>query len=656
MKKIFLLSLSFLFITHILGQNQGISYQAVIIDKNAQEIPGADISGNIIPNHQILVRFTILDAAGAIIYQEEHSTTTDAYGMINLTIGKGNPTTASPFTFIELDWDGAPKDLKVDISLSQSDVFYTDFSYQELNFVPYAYHKNITATGILKVDGKSSLQDLAVDKTTNLNGSLTVNNASPTHLSGNLEVEQTTTLGKSLTVNSNSNLNGQVTIADNVSMDQTSTTSYPLYIKGSSQGISIKITGSKSSANNFVLFSDESGVQGRIEGESTEDVYTDPKYIFDNIGYVVELGLAIKDIVAASTSSTVCVGLGACVTTPTPSLIIAAIAKTVVKVVMIAQYNYFRFENAGVVFRTKGADYAEYLPKANLADKIYPGDIVGIKGGYVSLKTDDAEMVMVVSSLPIVVGNSPKSGHEEDYVRVAFIGQAPAKVLGSINPGDYILPSGSNDGVGMAVSPDNIEPYQYQKIVGIAWPNDGLAQYGYVNVAVGLNANDVSRMSIKQEKKIFRLETKVDSLENQINRMNAALVQLLPNYATLMQIDPNLTTKSISTTSNKHNVGSNKQQTSSESSKSDQTDQYTERTVIYGGVTEEQIYLGIDAAEQMLKEKGIDISNNQFFVKMKSKSNYKEEFVNDLMNTITKELDKSYEADVKSGAKVIKLY
>ncbi len=153
MKKLFLFTLLLLVIVKLFGQSQGISYQAVIIDKTPQEVPGVDITGNIIPNHPIMMRFAILDAAGTIEYQEEHATTTDMYGMINLVIGRGIQTLISPGTFAEIDWNGTPKALKVDISFSDTDIFYSDFSYEDLTFVPYAFHKNITATGSLIVDG-----------------------------------------------------------------------------------------------------------------------------------------------------------------------------------------------------------------------------------------------------------------------------------------------------------------------------------------------------------------------------------------------------------------------------------------------------------------------------------------------------------------------
>ena len=113
MKKIFLPGLLLFAILRLSGQTQGLNYQAVIIDKTPQEIPGRDITGNIMPNQPLMIRFSILDAAGTIEYQEEHNTTTDMYGMINLVIGKGIQTGISPNEFTGIDWNGQQKSLKV---------------------------------------------------------------------------------------------------------------------------------------------------------------------------------------------------------------------------------------------------------------------------------------------------------------------------------------------------------------------------------------------------------------------------------------------------------------------------------------------------------------------------------------------------------------
>ena len=113
MKKLLLLTFLLSFAA-VFAQTDGLSYQAVIIDPNVQELPGEDASGNILPNAPVTVRFTILNSGGSFEYQETHETTTDAFGMINLIIGAGNPEIG---VFTEIDGNGRRKDLNVDIIL-----------------------------------------------------------------------------------------------------------------------------------------------------------------------------------------------------------------------------------------------------------------------------------------------------------------------------------------------------------------------------------------------------------------------------------------------------------------------------------------------------------------------------------------------------------
>ena len=176
MKNLIILLSIILFINlQAFAQTDGLNYQAVIIDPDPEEIPGIDVSGNILPNQEIMVRFTISGSSGNTEYQEIHTTTTDEYGMINLVIGKGNSVTGR---FTEIYWDGSTKNLKVEINL---DGTYSDLSDQELLFVPYAYHRDIIASGDLTVDGNSLLkgkldinQDLSVGGNTKISGELTV--------------------------------------------------------------------------------------------------------------------------------------------------------------------------------------------------------------------------------------------------------------------------------------------------------------------------------------------------------------------------------------------------------------------------------------------------------------------------------------------------
>jgi len=642
MKKLILLGLSFIMILRLFGQTQGISYQAVIIDKTPQEIPGRDITGNIIPNRQIMMRFSILDAAGTIEYQEEHSTSTDMYGMIALVIGKGTRTSLSPNPFDGIDWNGTPKSLKIDLSLSNEEIFYTDFSIEELTFVPYAYHKNITATGSLAVDGMTSL-----------NSRVDVTDGSPTFLTGDLTVDKATTLHDNLTVNAASSLKGQVTINPDFETpgDKSSYESYPLRVEGGNQGIAVRIDGSRTSNNYFLTFWDEENIQGRIEGQTTTDLLTDPEYIFDNILFAnevirstVDVVKAVAGVASASSSSTVCAGLGACVTAPVPSLIAGAVAEVVMESANLAlvvaepvMYNVFKHTNIGVSYQSGAGDYAEWLPKADKKEKFIPGDIVGVRGGYISRNTENADHYMVISRNPIVLGNMPEEGKEADYEKVAFLGQVPVKVFGKVQSGDYILPGGNNNGAGTGVSPEKIQPDQYNKIVGTAWSGSESNEYGYVNVVTGLNAGQVAKLGEKQEKIIKDQEAEIKSLKTQINKMNDALAQLLPGFSSLMQQDQKKGESATLTTP----VA--------------QAAVAEERTVVYHNITREQILEGLGLAEKILKEKGVDIKSHPFFMKMETESGYKECFVNDVLTSVKNEMEKNYQEDIKTGTRVIKV-
>lgn len=209
MKK--LLQLIMLFVaTATFAQTDGLSYQAVIIDPNPQEIPGADVTGNVLPNAAVAVRFTIFGVSGNQEYQEVQNTSTDAYGMINLIIGQGNPQGSNRFN--EIQWDGQRKTMQVEINLDGN---YNDLSLQVLTFVPYSFHRDITATGNVVVNGEVEFRgDLVVDGTTNLNNTLSVNRGKATLLTGTLEVDGPTLLNSTLDVANQSptELTGALTV------------------------------------------------------------------------------------------------------------------------------------------------------------------------------------------------------------------------------------------------------------------------------------------------------------------------------------------------------------------------------------------------------------------------------------------------------------
>ena len=132
MKKLLTLAL-FLFLTlQVFSQTDGITYQAVIIAPDDLELPGVNSEGNYLPNTEIAIRFTIYDSGNQLEFQEVQVTTTDEFGRINLLIGDGDHD-----YFKEMNWDGTPKDLKVEIDFEAGSNF-EEMSRERLTFLPYA--------------------------------------------------------------------------------------------------------------------------------------------------------------------------------------------------------------------------------------------------------------------------------------------------------------------------------------------------------------------------------------------------------------------------------------------------------------------------------------------------------------------------------------
>jgi hypothetical protein len=129
MKKLLLFVL--LFISVVANAQKGISYQAVILDPSKIEVPGQDISGQPLVNGNVSVKFVILSGTTSQ-FEEVQQTKTDAYGLVNLTIGSAAST-----AFNALTWDAIQKSLQVFVSFNNG-ASYTKVSDQKLTYTPYA--------------------------------------------------------------------------------------------------------------------------------------------------------------------------------------------------------------------------------------------------------------------------------------------------------------------------------------------------------------------------------------------------------------------------------------------------------------------------------------------------------------------------------------
>ena len=168
----------------------------------------------------------------------------------------------------------------------------------------------------------------------------------------------------------------------------------------------------------------------------------------------------------------------------------------------------------GVTYQSGSADYAEWLPKMNEFEDFEPGQIVGIKNGAISLNTDGADKLFVISTQPAVLGNMPKSSNDT-HEMTAFLGQVPVRVLGSVNVGDYIVASGLNDGNAIALNPVNLTAQNLSRVIGVAWESGRRFSRNIVNCSIGLPKASAKVCSDLYDR-ANAIESTTDALENMI--------------------------------------------------------------------------------------------------------------------------------------------
>lgn len=122
------------------GQNSGINYQAVILDPNPIMMPGNKYTSPPLGNTNLEIKFSLFSGQH-LDYQESHTTKTDAYGLVNLIIGKGQKISAN--TFDEMRWTDTLKTLQVELKFPSSANFI-EISRSSLQYSPYAlYAKSV---------------------------------------------------------------------------------------------------------------------------------------------------------------------------------------------------------------------------------------------------------------------------------------------------------------------------------------------------------------------------------------------------------------------------------------------------------------------------------------------------------------------------------
>lgn len=183
-------------------------------------------------------------------------------------------------------------------------------------------------------------------------------------------------------------------------------------------------------------------------------------------------------------------------------------------------------KDEGVTYGSKGADYAEWLPKLDPNERFQFAQIVGIHGGKVSLKTEGAEQIMAVSRAPVVVGNVPPENEKDRYVTVGFMGQLPVVVRGTVRAGDYIIPSGLEDGTAVAIAPERLRVEHLGRTLGRAWSESDNEIFSLINVLIGLPGAEARIILERHELRHTELEAENKRLAEQLTSIHAELGQL----------------------------------------------------------------------------------------------------------------------------------
>jgi len=407
--------------------------------------------------------------------------------------------------------------------------------------------------------------------------------------------------------------------------------------------------------NNFVEFRGSGGIVGRIEGENASQYMMNDRFINEVAEYdtdilkaellvastALDLAAAISGVIAAATSVTFCVGLGVCTTTPIISLTVGAVLKAALYAGAVAIVSYllvnahdskddfldYKMNRIGVTYESGSGDYAEWLPMANPEEPLLPGYIVAVKNGKITKNTEGFDKLLVVSTKPIILGNAPREDRKKDYEKVAFMGQVPVHVSGKVNAGDYILPSGLNNGLGKAVSPASMQAEDYSKIVGVAWSASD-KESSIINLGLGLNAGDISNVVIEQNNMINEFESK-------FNESNTVLAEMIPGFkksAKAAGIFENDVLTRPAEVQTKAGILSNLKSPGS----------IADAFKLYD-VSDDQILVLAELAIKSFPKDGSNSEVNELLARIKKDPGFKVQFIKDIRNEYKQSIQKEFE-------------
>jgi hypothetical protein len=147
-----------------------------------------------------------------------------------------------------------------------------------------------------------------------------------------------------------------------------------------------------------------------------------------------------------------------------------------------------------LTFNQGGADYAEWMPREDNNEIMQPGDVIAIIGQKGITKTILPHYaVSVISTKHSLCANLPERSMLPLGEVVAFKGRAPIKVIGKVKLNDQIVPSGRNDGTGIAKNYCKDKELQ-NHIVGQAWEASDDEDVKLIDCLIDLKSPDIGHI------------------------------------------------------------------------------------------------------------------------------------------------------------------
>ncbi len=156
----------------------GFTYQALAIDRSQSQGFGRDTNGKVLANQDVKLRFNIREGKdGEIKYSEIHETSTDAFGIFRLVIGRGEAE--SDVLLEELQWGQTAYFIEIEIDLGDG---FQALGAEELHGAPFALNTlpqklrldnnelSITQGNMIQLEDNDSSNELLED--VSLNGSI----------------------------------------------------------------------------------------------------------------------------------------------------------------------------------------------------------------------------------------------------------------------------------------------------------------------------------------------------------------------------------------------------------------------------------------------------------------------------------------------------